>query len=573
MFEIKKRDGLSRIGLFYVNKKKIETPDIAVVINPHKMIVDMKFIKRKAKADIIITNAYILKNSKHREEIEEKKLHDFLDFDGVIYTDSGTFQMYSKGNVKISNEETIDFQIKIGSDLITPLDVFTLPTDTYNVALNKAKETLRRINYLSKKTENYVFPIQGGLHIKLREKIAKESNKYNPKICAIGGIVPLMENYKYLDLAKIIFSVKSNLKASFPVHAFGAGHPMVFPLLVFFGVDLFDSASYALYAEEGRYITETRTYQLKNMEYFPCSCEICLKTTPKEMTKEELAKHNLLVIMKEIRTIKEMIRKGNIQEYVEQKISTHPELIKAYRMIKDKKVKDYLLKNESSTKTSSLFWIREETKDRAIFDLVKRKLKNVKSKFEKFEWECRIKVPLSLSLSYPFAQYQGLKDYEKYKEKLKEIIMEKNKKDLENIVKDILSYQLENANVYQLNLKDVEIKISKTNRIKHLVKKNKIMATLRAEDNIFIISKDFAKELWERNVIKKYVIIDKEAEEFVKNNKNVFCKFVKKTSQNIRPKDIVVILNEKREFINIGISNLTSEEMRDFTRGVAVNVK
>ena len=65
----------------------------------------------------------------------------------------------------------------------------------------------------------------------------------------IGGIVPIMEQQKYKDLAKIMFACKSNLAPNRPVHMFGCGHPMLFPMLIAMGADLFDSAAYVCLLE------------------------------------------------------------------------------------------------------------------------------------------------------------------------------------------------------------------------------------------------------------------------------------------------------------------------------------
>ena len=47
---------------------------------------------------------------------------------------------------------------------------------------------------------------------------------------------------------------KKGLDPSKPVHLFGAGHPLIFPLAVALGCDLFDSSAYVKYANDGRMI-------------------------------------------------------------------------------------------------------------------------------------------------------------------------------------------------------------------------------------------------------------------------------------------------------------------------------
>ncbi len=101
MFEIKYRDACARICDWRFGKHKLVTPNIAIVVNPDKQIVTPKELKDIFGAEIIITNAYIIKKSRNAKNIEKDGMHKFYGWDGPIYTDSGTFQMYSHGSVTI----------------------------------------------------------------------------------------------------------------------------------------------------------------------------------------------------------------------------------------------------------------------------------------------------------------------------------------------------------------------------------------------------------------------------------------------------------------------------------------
>ena len=82
----------------------------------------------------------------------------------------------------------------------------------------------------------------------------------------IGGVVPLMESYRFSELVDVIVASKKGLDPSRPVHLFGAGHPMTFPLAALLGCDMFDSASYAKYARDGRLMFAEGTTDLKSLE-------------------------------------------------------------------------------------------------------------------------------------------------------------------------------------------------------------------------------------------------------------------------------------------------------------------
>ena len=74
--------------------------------------------------EALITNAYIFSQSRQfRERALNEGLHKVLDFNGVIMTDSGSFQLSVYGQVSITNTETLSFQRDIRSDIWVPLDI------------------------------------------------------------------------------------------------------------------------------------------------------------------------------------------------------------------------------------------------------------------------------------------------------------------------------------------------------------------------------------------------------------------------------------------------------------------
>jgi 7-cyano-7-deazaguanine tRNA-ribosyltransferase len=149
-----------------------------------------------------------------------------------------------------------------------------------------------------------------------------------------------MEQYFFDTLVDMIMTAKMHLPLERPLHLFGAGHPFMFPLAIALGCDLFDSAAYAIYAREDRYMTEIGTSRLKELEYFPCSCAVCAKkepTTVRGMPKQErekfLARHNLHVSFTEIKRIKQAIIEGRLWEYLEMKCHAHPALLRAFNRL------------------------------------------------------------------------------------------------------------------------------------------------------------------------------------------------------------------------------------------------
>jgi len=151
-------------------------------------------------------------------------------------------------------------------------------------------------------------------------------------------VVPLMEAYRYSDLVDAVVSAKMGLGSGRPVHLFGAGHPMIFALAAAMGCDLFDSAAYALYARQDRYLTVQGTGKLEEMSYLPCSCSVCQKHTQKELIASPekarlLARHNLYVSLQEIKQVKESIREGSLWDLLEVRCRAHPRMLDGLRRL------------------------------------------------------------------------------------------------------------------------------------------------------------------------------------------------------------------------------------------------
>ena len=335
IFEILDKDAGGRIGRLRTPHGTIETPTVMPVINPNIQLIPPKEM-RNFGAEILITNSYIIYRKEELKSVAlEKGLHGLLGFDGPIMTDSGSFQLSVYGSVEVTNEEILGFQQKIGSDIIVPLDIPTPPDVHYRRAEEELAITAERLEAARKFIQGEQLlagPVQGSTYPELREKAASHLKDLNFEVYPLGAVVPLMEAYRYAELVDVIAASKKGLSPASPVHLFGAGHPMMFALAVAMGCDLFDSAAYALYAKDGRYITVNGTYHVEKLNYLPCSCPICSKYTAEELKKadnreELLGKHNLYATFAEIRLIKQCIKDGKLLELVEQRCRAHPKLL------------------------------------------------------------------------------------------------------------------------------------------------------------------------------------------------------------------------------------------------------
>ncbi|MGQ9506922.1 MAG: tRNA guanosine(15) transglycosylase TgtA [Candidatus Bathycorpusculaceae bacterium] len=363
-FEVKEKDLLARIGKLKTKSGTVETPLLFPVINPAIQPILPRKIQEDFGCEALITNAYILKKRFKNQPVKEG-LHKFLDYDKIIMTDSGAYQILVYGDIEITPTEIVRYQESINTDIATILDLPTGWKVSRAHAEKTVNETLKRARELFKIKRRddvlWVGPVQGGKFLDLIAKSAVEMRKLPFHIYALGSPTEVMESYHFDFLVDMIMTVKANLPVEKPLHLFGAGHPLIFALAVALGCDLFDSAAYAIYARENRYMTEYGTVRIGELEYFPCTCPKCSKTAPKEVMemplKERqvfLAEHNLYVCLAELKRIKQAIKDGRLWEHLELRAHGHPALLQALKRLR--KYEDFIEKHSPSIKKSGLFF-------------------------------------------------------------------------------------------------------------------------------------------------------------------------------------------------------------------------
>ena len=638
-FEIKDRDAGGRFCKFTTKHGVVTTPNLLPVINPNKMLITPKEMKELFGTEMVITNSYIINKDKTlREKALKKGVHNLIGFEGPIMTDSGTFQSYIYGDINLDPLEIVEFQRDINSDVGTILDVFGKPDQTKFKADLGVKETLKRAKQSIKIKGDMILActVQGSVFPDIREKCARELSKLNADFFPIGGVVPLMENQRYANLVQCIIASKKGLNPSKPVHLFGAGHPLIFPLAVALGCDFFDSSAYAKYANDKRMIFSWGTKKLDDLEELPCCCPICNSYSASELKKMEeketilaLAKHNLYISFTEIRRIRTAIKEGNLWELVEERASSNPYLHDALLELRKNDNKKWLEHFESISKNRALFYTGSHTIHRPlIYRCHNRLLKRYKffydttlvfpegkkpySKYYSKDIDLTLgvnfvvdshigPVPFELDEMYPFAQnvFSEAVDKETEEElskifkaftKDKKVIHWIGKKTLNKLpkysfnklmdmdlrrIKAVTDMQFGTNASNILIYGDIKIvKSKKTDKIRNIYCNNEHILSMRASDGLFTLKIDGGKKLHKSFKYPKLrVVVEKDAAPFVKEGKSVFAKFVKDCDSELRPFDECLIVDEKDSLLAIGRCLLNRNEMLSFNTGIAVKTR
>jgi len=621
VFEIRERDAAGRIGRLETAHGTITTPTVLPVVNPgHQDLPPVDIARLGAQA--VITNSYIIhRTPRLRRRALEEGVHRLIGFPGPVMTDSGSFQMYEYGG-RLDPLEIVAFQRDIGSDMGTILDVFSLDADRAR-AEREVAQTLERARDSAPLKGDMLLActVQGGTYADLRLRCARELAGVEADLHPIGGVVPIMEQQGYGDLTAIIAAAKKGLPPHRPVHLFGAGHPLVFPLAVALGCDLFDSAAYAKYAQDGRLMLPEGTVRLAELEELPCACPVCSLHTAGELREMEpgerraaLARHNLHVTFVEMRRIREAIRGGWLWELVEQRARSHPRLLEALAVVQRKK--RWLEQYEPVSKTRALLYTGRFSLHRPLIHRLHRRILDryafffdrtlvVDEEGKPFtrrhpEW-ARLRanvlvrgplglIPLELEDMYPVAQSVFPETLDGPSRRVADSFSRRllrrappvvgeapgDAKDFDlRKIRAVADVQFGPGAGEALFSGEPEmVKSSATGKIRNVYCDRRHVASLRAGDGLFTLKLAGGQRLHAALPPPRLrVVLHPDAVPFVTEGKSVFAKFVVDADPQLRPYDEALIVDRQDGLVAVGQCRLNRQEMLAFDRGMAVKTR
>jgi queuine tRNA-ribosyltransferase len=269
---------------------------------------------RELKAQIVLGNTYHLFVRPGLNVIKHfGGLHNFMNWDGPILTDSGGYQIFSLAKLRKITEEGVEFQnhidgarafispeiameiqIVLGSDIAMALDECVPYPCEYDYAAQSAEMTTRwakrckeanvqrpRLNAQRPTISQLLFGIvQGATFEDLRKESAQAIVDLDFDGYAIGGVSvgePEEEMMRAVEWSEPI------LPGDKPRYAMGLGTPPQLLELIARGMDMFDCVLPTRLARNGTAFTATGTVNLKNAEFIldknpieeNCACEAC----------------------------------------------------------------------------------------------------------------------------------------------------------------------------------------------------------------------------------------------------------------------------------------------------------
>lgn len=358
-FELLAEDGKARAGIFHTPRGSIQTPVFAPVgtqatvkgLTPDQLI--------SINAQMLLANTYHLFLRPGDKLIANLGgLHNFMNWQKPILTDSGGFQVFSLGKINkitddgvtfqshidgsyhtLTPEKSIQIQENLGADIIMCFDECPDPYDrAYNEsAMARTHQWASRCKESKTRQDQALFGIvQGGVFSDLRIQSAQYIAGLDFPGNAIGG---LSVGEKKTEMLAILDIVPDHLPVNRPRYLMGVGTPHDIVQGVARGIDVFDCVNPTRLARHKTAITRFGRINITKKVYEKdpapliedCSCYACqnysrayirhLVRANETLGPILLSIHNLHVLIDLSSTLRSAIMEGSFQSFLKDFLS------------------------------------------------------------------------------------------------------------------------------------------------------------------------------------------------------------------------------------------------------------
>ncbi|MDR9468778.1 tRNA guanosine(34) transglycosylase Tgt [Marinospirillum sp.] len=303
-FELLNTDGQARRGRISFPRGDIETPAF-MPVGTYGTVKGM--LPRDIEdlgAQIVLGNTFHLMLKPGTEIIKAHgDLHDFMQWQKPILTDSGGFQVFSLGKLRKITEEGVHFrsphdgakvfmgpeesmqvQKDLGSDIVMIFDECTPYPASFSEAEKSMELSLRwaqRSRDAHGDSPSALFGIiQGGMYPDLRKRSLEGLNKIGFDGMAIGG---LSVGEPKEEMLKTLNYLPALMPENKPRYLMGVGTPEDLVEAVRRGVDMFDCVMPTRNARNGHFFTDRGVVKIRNARYKTdtgpieegCDCYAC----------------------------------------------------------------------------------------------------------------------------------------------------------------------------------------------------------------------------------------------------------------------------------------------------------
>ena len=240
----------------------------------------------------------------------------------IVFADSGGFD-YASEAVDTTPEATLETQRAIEADIFGTVDV----------PLSRENRSMQNDQFVGSNVERALVAsdchdgdallfasVHGHDPETIRNGIRYLERHGDFDGYALGSLVPIRTDYK--KVTKLILAARRTTDKH--LHVYGLGGLVYQPLLLYLGVDSFDSSAFIRSAGNRNYLLPgfggEPLGNIDSLQYLPCSCPVCGPRPLDEIreNRELLVRHNLWALVAELRRFRYMIEASeDIEAYLE----------------------------------------------------------------------------------------------------------------------------------------------------------------------------------------------------------------------------------------------------------------
>ena len=361
-FELIAQNDRARLGKIYTPRGIIDTPAFMPVGTQGTVKGVFTDDIIKTNTQIILGNTYHLLLRPGIETLNEfNGLHNFMNWDKPILTDSGGYQImslskFNKIDLKmgaifsshldgkkiiLSPEKSIQVQKSINSDIVMVLDECPKLTSDKKIlsnAIDVSTNWARRCKteFGNSKSKGLFGIVQGGLYKDLRVESIEKLIEIDFNGYAMGG---LAVGEKQLDMFKILNETTDFLPKEKPRYLMGVGTPSDILGAVNEGIDMFDCVMPTRSGRTGLAFTWQGKVNLKNSKYQKDKSPLDENCTIRELNKYSksylnhliksnemmasmlISLHNIYFYQQFMREIQKSIQNGTFQLFYKKYIN------------------------------------------------------------------------------------------------------------------------------------------------------------------------------------------------------------------------------------------------------------
>jgi len=259
--------------------------------------------------------------------------------DTIIFADSGGFDFHNK-EIDTTPAKTLETQRELGADIFGTVDA---PLSRENRQVVNQQRISHSIDLALEASdahdgdETLLASVHGYDPSTVQNSIRHLERYGDFDGYAVGSLVPIRTDYE--KVTKIILAARRATDKH--LHVYGLGGITYQPLLLYIGVDSFDSSAFVRSAAKRNYLMPgfggEPLQNIENLTHLPCACPVCSTRSFETIRNDRdlLVQHNLWSLALELRRFRYVYESGkDVETYLDLRFQGNEVTQRAYRLAK-----------------------------------------------------------------------------------------------------------------------------------------------------------------------------------------------------------------------------------------------